>query len=220
MPRGWHELTPRQMRYLYSLLAAEFSATEIMAHCLLRWNGAKILGRRPSGAWLLRLGKISFSVSAEELAALYPMSAWLTTLPEYPVRPERIGRRRALPADMQGCPSRPLSSSIICIRAIFRHAVRTCSTLWPRCFIREPHPGPAASSQLAESRYILLGGRTKIHACRQVFSLPASLCGRRPSRSRHSGPGAEHERSDTRPDKGGHYQGGTRVIARYSPCSD
>lgn len=41
VPRGWHELDDKQLRYLFGLLAYDYSSAEIRTLCLLRWSAAK-----------------------------------------------------------------------------------------------------------------------------------------------------------------------------------
>ena len=43
VPRGWHELDDKQLRYLFGLLADDYSSAEIRTLCLLRWSGLKVL---------------------------------------------------------------------------------------------------------------------------------------------------------------------------------
>ncbi|MDE5567081.1 MAG: hypothetical protein K2J12_01430 [Muribaculaceae bacterium] len=38
VPQGWHELGDKQLRYVYQLLASDFSADEIKTLCLLQWS--------------------------------------------------------------------------------------------------------------------------------------------------------------------------------------
>ena len=42
VPRGWHELNDAQLRYVYSLIAKEFSADEIKTLALLKWATPKV----------------------------------------------------------------------------------------------------------------------------------------------------------------------------------
>ena len=45
VPQGWHELEDKQLRYVYSLIAKEFSADEIRTLALLHFSGCKIIAR-------------------------------------------------------------------------------------------------------------------------------------------------------------------------------
>ena len=42
VPQGWHELDDKQLRYVYSLIAKEFSADEIKTLALLKWATLKV----------------------------------------------------------------------------------------------------------------------------------------------------------------------------------
>ena len=42
VPQGWHELDDAQLRYVYSLIAKEFSADEIKTLALLKWATLKV----------------------------------------------------------------------------------------------------------------------------------------------------------------------------------
>ena len=44
--RGWHELDDKQLRYLFGLLADDYSSADIHTLCLLRWSGLKVLYRQ------------------------------------------------------------------------------------------------------------------------------------------------------------------------------
>ena len=111
VPQGWHELSDKQLRYVYQLLANEFATDEVKTICLLRWSGTKVIGRQDSGAYLLKKGKILFEVTPLTLAELLPHLAWLASLPTVPVRISKINRQHALPADFSEV---PFETFIIC----------------------------------------------------------------------------------------------------------
>ena len=135
VPQGWHELSDKQLRYVYQLLAAEHSADdkscqreqsqacldyaecsrfcweEIKTLCLLRWSGTKVIGRQDSGSYLLQRGDVLFEVTPLSLASLLPHLDWLGALPSVPVRLSKINRRAALPADFSEV---PFETFIIC----------------------------------------------------------------------------------------------------------
>ncbi len=52
VPQGWHELSYKQLRYVYQLLADEFATDEIKTSCLLQWSGTKVIGKQDSGSYL------------------------------------------------------------------------------------------------------------------------------------------------------------------------
>lgn len=104
VPQGWHELGDKQLRYVYQLLAEDFASDEIKTLCLLRWSGAKVIGRQDNGSYLLKHGKTLFEVTPLTLAELLPHLDWLATVPSQPVRLSKINRCEALPADFSEVP--------------------------------------------------------------------------------------------------------------------
>lgn len=111
VPQGWHELSDKQLRYVYQLLADEFATDEIKTLCLLQWSGTKVIGRQDSGAYLLKKSRILFEVTPLTLAELLPHLDWLAFLPTVPVRLSKINRQHALPADFSEV---PFETFIIC----------------------------------------------------------------------------------------------------------
>lgn len=135
VPQGWHELSDKQLRYVYQLLADDFATDdkscqreqsqarldyaecsrfcweEIKTLCLLQWSGTKVIGRQDSGAYLLKKAKILFEVTPLTLAELLPNLDWLASLPTVPVRLSKINRQHALPADFSEV---PFETFIIC----------------------------------------------------------------------------------------------------------
>lgn len=111
VPQGWHELSDKQLRYAYSLIASDFASDEIKTLCLLQWSGTKVIGRQDSGSYLLKKGKILFEVTPLTLAELLPHLDWLGTLPTVPVRISKINRAHALPADFSEVPFETYPSS-------------------------------------------------------------------------------------------------------------
>ena len=77
VPQGWHELSDKQLRYAYSLIASDFATDEIKTLCLLQWSGTKVIGQQASGSYLLKKGKILFEVTPLTLAELLPHLDWL-----------------------------------------------------------------------------------------------------------------------------------------------
>lgn len=111
VPQGWHELSDKQLRFVYQLLADDFATDEVKALCLLQWSGTKVIGRQDNGSYLLKRGKIIFEVTPLTLAELLPYLDWLASLPTAPVRLSKINRKLALPADFSEV---PFETFIIC----------------------------------------------------------------------------------------------------------
>lgn len=103
LPTGWAELSQRQLRYVYSLIANGHTLDEVKVMALLRWNRCKVVAR-DGDAWVLRHAKTPFRIKAEQLAEAAQSLDWLSALPSVPVRLDRIGRRQAVAADFQGVP--------------------------------------------------------------------------------------------------------------------
>ena len=111
VPQGWHELSDKQLRYVYQLLAQNFTSDEVKTLCLLHWTGTKVIGKQNTDGYLLRKGKILFEVTPLTLAELLPALDWLAALPNVPVRMSKINRRPALTADFSEV---PFETFIIC----------------------------------------------------------------------------------------------------------
>ena len=52
LPTKWEDLSDKQLRYVFALLAQGYTATEIKAYCLHRWAGLKVLHRYGNNAGL------------------------------------------------------------------------------------------------------------------------------------------------------------------------
>ncbi|MBD5296474.1 MAG: hypothetical protein HDS21_00100 [Bacteroides sp.] len=112
LPTSWSALTDRQLRYIYSLMASDFTTDAIKTLCFLRFSATEVIGRNSSGAFLVRKEKIFFEIHPLDIAQLLPAVGWIDEIPAFPVRPDRIRRRRrALPADFSEV---PFETFIIC----------------------------------------------------------------------------------------------------------
>lgn len=104
VPEGWHTLTETQMRYVYSLLAGDYTSTEVKVLCLLRFNKAVVLSHATHGGyWVKYQGKI-FVVTPLQVAEILTSLDWLDTMPLVPVRPQSLGCYEAVAADFSGVP--------------------------------------------------------------------------------------------------------------------
>lgn len=111
VPGGWHELSDKQLRYVYQLIASEHNADEIKTLFLLKWSGTKVVGKQDNGSYLLQKGKILFEVTPRSLAELLPNLDWLGGMPTTPVRLSKINRKSAVNADFSEV---PFEKFIIC----------------------------------------------------------------------------------------------------------
>ncbi len=104
IPRSWSELSDKQLRYVFFLIAEGYDSDAIKTFCLLRWSKAKVIGRQPDGSYLLKKDKALFEVTPLMLAELLPHLDWLTSLPTYPVRLSKIKRHNAISANFSEVP--------------------------------------------------------------------------------------------------------------------
>ena len=111
LPRGWEDLTQKQLRFLFNLIAQGYSVEEVKTFCLFRWNKITILHRYGDNGYMCKKGKERFVLTALQVAQAIAALDWLKSLPLYPIRLQRIGRLRAIPADFQGV---PFETFIVC----------------------------------------------------------------------------------------------------------
>lgn len=98
VPQGWHELSDKQLRYAFELIAKAFTSDEIKTLCLFRWSDLKIRHRH-NADFVCRLRKQTFRLTALQIAEVIPALDWLDTIPPKPVCISRIGRYRPFAAD-------------------------------------------------------------------------------------------------------------------------
>lgn len=121
VPQSWPDMSDKQLRYVYQLIAQDFAIDEVKTLFLLKWSSAKVIGRQDSSqseatssvgrSYLMKFGKTLFEVTPLTLAELLTNLDWLGQPPTVPVRPSKLNRRVALPADFQGV---PFESFIVC----------------------------------------------------------------------------------------------------------
>lgn len=83
-------MSDKQLRYVYQLMADNFSTDEVKTLFLLKWSGTKVIGRQDSGSYLVKLGKQMFELTPLTLAELLVNLDWLGATPTSPVRPSKI----------------------------------------------------------------------------------------------------------------------------------
>ena len=110
VPRSWEELSQEQLKYYFFVLTMCRSAAEVKTYCLCRWSGLEVLYPYGDG-FMCRHEEREFVLQPLQVAAAIQSLDWTDTLPTSPVRLERIGKYRALPADFQEV---PFEKFIIC----------------------------------------------------------------------------------------------------------
>ena len=98
VPKGWHELDDAQLRYVYSLIAKEFSADEIKTLALLRFSDCKVIARHDKNSFLLKHGKDVFQTSGTQLSEVIPSLGWLDAIPASPVRLKKLRNHASVDA--------------------------------------------------------------------------------------------------------------------------
>ena len=111
LPTRWEDLTQKQLRYLFTLIAQGYSIDEVKAFCLFRWNKITVLHRYGDKGYMCKKRKQRFVVTAAQVTAAVAALDWIKTLPATPVHIARIGSRQAVAADFQGV---PFETFIIC----------------------------------------------------------------------------------------------------------
>ena len=110
VPKSWEELSQEQLKYYFFVLTMCRSAAEVKTFCLCRWSGLEVLYPYGEG-FMCRHEQREFVLQPLQVAAAIQSLDWTDTLPTSPVRLERIGKYRALPADFQEV---PFETFIIC----------------------------------------------------------------------------------------------------------
>ena len=110
LPTKWEDLSDKQLRYVFTLLAQGFTATEVKTYCLHRWTGLKVL-HRYGNVWACKHDGLQFVLAAEQVERATHALDWLENVPSMPVRISRIGKHRAVKADFEGV---PFETFIIC----------------------------------------------------------------------------------------------------------
>lgn len=101
MPRCWQDLTPKQLRYVYYLIAQGYSPDELKTYCLCRWGGIEIIGPEGDGF----SAKVNFNlvhITSLQIAGAIRHLDWLDQLPVTPVRLATIGGHTAVAYDLSG----------------------------------------------------------------------------------------------------------------------
>ena len=85
VPTCWQELTQKQLRYVYYLIAQGFSQTAVQTYCLCRWAGLEIICPEGDG-YRVRHAYNIHHINAEQLTEVLSRIDWLNRLPIVPLR--------------------------------------------------------------------------------------------------------------------------------------
>lgn len=110
LPTGWEDLTDKQLRSVYGMIAYGMSSAKLKAYCLFNWSNLKIL-HKYGNDWFCKHGKQKFILTAEQVEQATHALDWLENVPSMPVRISHIGKHRAVKADFEGV---PFETFIVC----------------------------------------------------------------------------------------------------------
>lgn len=100
IPKDWQELSDKQLRHVYRLLAGNYSLPQIKSLCLIKWAGLEVL-RREGSVYIVKHRGETYPLTALQITEATTCMTWLDGVPGYPVRLSRIGFHRPVRADFQ-----------------------------------------------------------------------------------------------------------------------
>lgn len=100
IPKAWQELTDKQLRFVFRLLAGNYSLPQIKTLCLMKWAKLRVL-RREGAVFIIEYQGNTYPVTALQITEATTTMTWLDGVPGYPVRLSRIGLHRSVRADFQ-----------------------------------------------------------------------------------------------------------------------
>lgn len=97
-PESWEELTQEQLRYVYGLLAKDFSPSQVRTYAFVRFNGITVIEKREDYFVVQKDGK-RYALPLATIAFGLMQYDWLENPPTSPVRLDTIGHRNATAID-------------------------------------------------------------------------------------------------------------------------
>lgn len=104
LPTCWKELTKEQLKYIYSLLAADFQTEEVKTYALIRFSGLQLLKRMDGNNQLMSINGRKIIIDNKQLAVAVSYLDFLDYPSKEPVRLDRIGEATAVDAQLHGVP--------------------------------------------------------------------------------------------------------------------
>lgn len=89
IPKDWQELSDKQLRHVYRLLAGNYSLPQIKSLCLMKWAGLDVL-RREGSVYIVKHRGESYPLTALQITEATTCMTWLDGVPGYPVRLSRL----------------------------------------------------------------------------------------------------------------------------------
>ena len=103
LPTSWQQLSVSQLRFVFRLLAKDFTLPQITALCLLKWAHLKVV-QQEGPIFIVWHNGTNYPLSANQIYDAASALNFLGDIPKYPVRLSRIGLHRAVRADLQELP--------------------------------------------------------------------------------------------------------------------
>lgn len=100
LPAGWHNLTSRQLQFVYALIASGSDASSLRLRCLLEFGDISVIARVNKGYTLLCKGRY-ITIPVLELSEYATILSWLSSVPDSPVRIPAYKRHRAVDARLK-----------------------------------------------------------------------------------------------------------------------
>ena len=97
LPSSWKDLSQDQLRFFFKMLNVEQSMEAVMTRCFLKWSGVRLVGRQSdTDIFLLRKGKVFFSLSSSDLWQWMQPLAFLQEVPDVPATLKKYGRHKSI----------------------------------------------------------------------------------------------------------------------------
>lgn len=104
IPSSWEELTDSQLRYLYSLIADEYTTDSVKVYCFFRWSGMKVLYHEDKSSVIVEYNNDIYKLQTEQIVDMVAMMKWMDELPAFPRQLESIGGKAPCAVDFQQVP--------------------------------------------------------------------------------------------------------------------
>lgn len=102
LPTSWQELDQKQLLFVYSVIAADFSADELRTLCFIKWSGMKVLEKTDRHSFVVKHKEYVFELEPVDVAMALSALDWILDVPDMPVRLEKIGKARPVDAFFRG----------------------------------------------------------------------------------------------------------------------
>lgn len=102
LPAAWRDMTDDMLLYWLRQLAAHQSAYAARTVCAMKWAGLTLVGRYSKGIATFCRGPLTrktreyYRLTPDDVATITNALGWMDTLPETPMRPDRIAGRAAI----------------------------------------------------------------------------------------------------------------------------